>query len=67
VVTDGPKRKAIDWKPQLVVLTIPPSTEAVVITIDVQPGAGRAYAYVPHTTDSQFIKPLTPPTKTEKI
>jgi hypothetical protein len=60
-------RKAIDWKPQKVILTIPPSTEATEITIDVQPKSGRAYADMPEVVASRFEKQLTTPAKPEKI
>jgi hypothetical protein len=60
-------RKVIDWKLQQVVLTIPASSEETVITIDVQPKRGRAFADVPKGTASEFRKDLTGKAKPEKI
>lgn len=57
------ERKAIDWKPRQVVVTIPANTEATTITFDVQPKRGRADMDVPHGTLVKVIKLLTVPSK----
>jgi hypothetical protein len=56
-------RKAIDWKPRQVIVTLPANNEETTITIDVQPKRGRADMEVPHGTVVRVIKVLTVPSK----
>jgi hypothetical protein len=60
-------KKAIDWKPRIFKLTIPPSAEPQVITIDVQPKRGRAYLETPLGATVEVRKALTHATETAKI